>query len=137
MDTLTFREKINLFVAEDLIKNLNLYPNKFLLRCLGEVLDDLKLKIKNHDSLSKIQKKTYLDIIDDPDLLEELANKTKGYQKLSQEETKLDFIPKSPVSYSEDQLLEGKIELNRYLIYQIKPDLIKNYQNLEENLLFY
>jgi hypothetical protein len=133
MDTLTFREKINLFVAEDLIKKLNLFPNKFLLRCLGEVLDDLKLKIKNNDSLSEIQKKTYLEILDDPDLLEELDNKNKNFKNLVIKEEHF----KKSLQYTEDQLLKGDIEMEQYLIYQVKPDLIKNYQNLEENLLFY
>lgn len=133
MDNLTFKEKIDLFSVEELINKLRNHPNKYLVKLMVSVLDDLKDKISKDESLSNEQKKTYHDIIDDPDILDELHHKTQGYFKFLNQIEEVKEVKEAP---SLEELLEGT-NLKNYLIYQIKPHLIENYKNLDEKLLFY
>jgi len=137
MDTLTFKERIDLFAIEDLINKLRNHPNKYLIKLMAGVLDDIKDKIYKDESLSREQKRTYLDIIDDPDILDELHHQTQNYNNLTKqlESGKLNLPEK--IAPSLEELLEGKVKMKNYLIYQIKPHLMENYQNLENKLLFY
>ena len=134
MDNLTFKERIDLFAIEDLINKLRTHPNKYLIKLMTGVLDNLKDKISKDESLSREQKKTYYDIIDDPDILDELHHKTQGYFKFLNQ---MEEVKEEKNAPSLEELLEGKVEMKNYQIYQIKPHLMENYQNLENKLLFY
>ena len=70
MDKVTFAEKLELEDIKELVENIILHPNRFMIEELLKFKEIYKENI-NRKEISKKQKKYYCNIIDNPELLNE------------------------------------------------------------------
>lgn len=128
MNSISFSDKINLYVMEDLIDKLGKHPNRYILKLLNNSFDKMKIQIMNDPRLSEKTKNHYLAILKDPDLLEPSKDDDSDKEK-------------TPVVIEKKSggidLLEDKIDLNIYRIYQNNPQFIDNFTSIREKLMWY
>lgn len=128
MNSISFSDKINLYVMEDLIDKLGKHPNRYILKLLNNSFDKMKIQITNDPRLSEKTKNYYLAILKDPDLLEPSKDDDSDKEKT------LVVIEKKNGGID---LLEDKIDLNIYGIYQNNPQFIDNFTSIREKLMWY
>jgi len=139
MNSLSFTERINLYILEDLISKLAKYPNKYFLKLVNNITDNMKNEIMNDPRLSAKLKQKYLDIVKDPDLLENikiddlsLASSVSSISTL-----KDDRVIAFKNYNNEDSLITEEVDLNIYDMYKMNPQLINNFNIIKGSLLFY
>lgn len=75
MNKLTFSDRLQLEDIKDLVENIIIYPNRFIIEELLKFKDVFK-KIINKKDISDLHKKYYCNIIDNPELLNEDSTPT-------------------------------------------------------------
>jgi len=136
MNSLSFNERINLYIMEDFVSKIGKYPNPFLLKLLKKHIRNMRLEIINSPEISRKLKRFYLKVLKEPDLLEKLLpdSDTKSEEDPSDEpEETTEVVIESKVG-GED-LLE-KVDLNMYGIYRNNPVLIDNFNLLKEKIMW-
>ena len=156
MDNLKFEDRIQLHHIRNLIDNLIMNPNHYLLKHVYEIPKMLKSKILADDMPEKT-KDLYLSILDNPDKLENMYEKKEDNDKFSftfSDDGVIDMSAMNGLSGmvhmrnstadSDDEIdidrLKGEelynLDFPEYKLYK-NESLMRNFEKLNVGLAFY
>lgn len=153
-----FDNRLKLYHIKNLIDNLMMNPNHYILNKVLNIVDDCKKQIKS-DDISKENKDLYTKILDNPEMLE-YVNKGKTQPDPSEssgfvfEDNDIDldnirlrntdatmdisnFVLEedNDEKYKDEKLIN--LEFPEYKLYADNPKLLSNFEEINVNLSYY